>query len=77
MRWIPLLLMIPLCVSAYAVAQDNDGGTWRAYRARYWPSLFLIDKRGHLRYTQVGEGAYARTEQAIQDLLKETYQGED
>lgn len=60
----------------YAVAQDNDGGTWRAYRARYWPSLFLIDKQGHLRYTHIGEGAYTETEQAIQDLLKETYQGE-
>jgi hypothetical protein len=57
----------------YAVAQDNDGATWRAYRARYWPTLFLIDKRGHLRYTHIGEGAYAETEQVIQDLLKETY----
>ena len=55
----------------YAVAQDNDGSTWRAYGARYWPSLFLIDKRGHLRYTHIGEGAYGETEQAIRDLLKE------
>ena len=61
----------------YAVAQDNDGETWRAYRTRYWPTLFLIDKQGHLRYTQIGEGAYATTERAIQDLLKETYRGED
>jgi hypothetical protein len=55
------------------VAQDNDGATWRAYRTRYWPTLFLIDKRGHLRYTHIGEGAYAETEQVIQDLLQETY----
>jgi thiol-disulfide isomerase/thioredoxin len=55
----------------YAVAQDNDGSTWRAYGARYWPSLFLIDKRGHLRYTHIGEGAYGETEQAIRDLLRE------
>jgi thiol-disulfide isomerase/thioredoxin len=55
----------------YAVAQDNDGGTWQAYRTRYWPSLFLIDKQGHLRYTHIGEGAYGETEQAIRDLLKE------
>ncbi len=61
----------------YVVAQDNDGRTWRAYRTRYWPSLFLIDKQGHLRYTQIGEGAYTTTERAIQDLLKETYRGED
>ena len=55
----------------YPVAQDNDGVTWDAYGTRYWPSLFLIDKRGHLRYTHIGEGAYGETEQAIQDLLKE------
>lgn len=55
----------------YAVAQDNDGKTWQAYRARYWPTLYLIDKRGHLRYTHIGEGAYGETERAIQDLLKE------
>jgi thiol-disulfide isomerase/thioredoxin len=61
----------------YAVAQDNDGATWQAYRTRYWPSLFVIDKRGHLRYTHIGEGAYGETERAIRDLLKETYQGED
>jgi hypothetical protein len=47
------------------------GGIWQAYRARYWPSPFLIDKRGHLRYTHIGEGAYGETEQAIRDLLKE------
>lgn len=61
----------------YPVAQDNDGITWNAYRARYWPSLFLIDKRGHLRYTYIGEGSYTETEQVIQDLLQEPYKGED
>jgi thiol-disulfide isomerase/thioredoxin len=55
----------------YAVAQDNDGATWQAYQTRYWPTMFLIDKRGHLRYTHIGEGAYGETEQVIQDLLKE------
>jgi hypothetical protein len=57
----------------YAVAQDNDGATWQAYRTRYWPTLFVIDKRGHLRYTHIGEGAYAETERVIQVLLRETY----
>jgi len=55
----------------YAVAQDNDGVTWQAYQTRYWPTLFLIDKQGHVRYTHIGEGAYGETEKAIQDLLKE------
>jgi thiol-disulfide isomerase/thioredoxin len=57
----------------YAVAQDNQGGTWRAYHNRYWPTLYLIDKRGHIRYVHIGEGAYDETEQNIQALLAETY----
>lgn len=57
----------------YAVAQDNDGRTWRAYKNHYWPTLYLIDKRGHIRYVHVGEGAYQETEAAIQALLAENY----
>ena len=55
----------------YAVAQDNDGETWRAYRTRYWPTLYLIDKRGDLRYSHIGEGRYEEIEAAIQALLAE------
>jgi thiol-disulfide isomerase/thioredoxin len=55
----------------YAVAQDNEGQTWNAYRNRYWPTVYLIDKQGHLRYQHIGEGAYASTEAAIQALLAE------
>ena len=57
----------------YPVAQDNDGQTWRAYNNRYWPTLYLIDKQGHIRYQHIGEGRYQETEQAIQALLAETY----
>jgi hypothetical protein len=58
----------------YAVAQDNDRKTWGAYKNRYWPTLYLIDKRGHIRYVHIGEGRYAETEAAIQALLAESYQ---
>jgi hypothetical protein len=57
----------------YAVAQDNDGLMWRAYNNHYWPSLYLIDKQGHVRYHHIGEGQYAETEAAIQSLLAEAY----
>ena len=57
----------------YPVAQDNQGITWRAYNNRYWPSLYLIDKRGHIRYLHIGEGSYEETEETIQALLAETY----
>lgn len=55
----------------YAVAQDNEGMTWRAYENRYWPTLYLIDKAGHIRYIHIGEGRYKETEAAIQMLLAE------
>ena len=55
----------------YAVAQDNDAATWSAYDVRYWPTLVLIDKRGHLRYRHIGEGRYTEVETAIQTLLAE------
>jgi len=57
----------------YAVAQDNERKTWKAYNNRYWPTLYLIDKRGNIRYTHIGEGRYAETEAAIQALLAESY----
>jgi thiol-disulfide isomerase/thioredoxin len=55
----------------YAVAQDNDGATWQAYKNHYWPALYLIDKQGHIRYVHIGEGRYKETEENIKALLKE------
>ena len=55
----------------YPVAQDNDFATWQAYQNEYWPAEYLIDARGVIRYTSFGEGDYDKTEQTIQQLLKE------
>ena len=55
----------------YPVTQDNDGATWRAYKNRYWPTLYLIDKQGHIRYVHIGEGRYTETEENIKALLEE------
>jgi thiol-disulfide isomerase/thioredoxin len=55
----------------YAVAQDNDYETWRAYSNRYWPRKYIIDKEGNIRYDHIGEGAYEETELVIQKLLRE------
>ncbi len=57
----------------YPMAQGNDRGTWFAYGTRYWPTLYLIDKQGRLRYQHIGEGRYEETEAAIQSLLSEEY----
>lgn len=56
---------------AYPVVLDNDFMTWRAYRNRAWPTLYLVDKRGLIRYTHVGEGSYEQTRRAIEALLAE------
>ena len=53
----------------YPVAIDNDYGTWQAYGNEYWPADYLIDRQGHVRDVQFGEGDYAKTEGDIQQLL--------
>lgn len=55
----------------YPVVQDNEGKNWRAYDNHYWPTLYLIDKRGNIRYRHIGEGGYVETETIIQALLAE------
>ena len=57
----------------YPVTQDNEGATWRAYKNHYWPTVYLIDKQGHIRYVHIGEGRYQQTEENIKALLEETY----
>jgi len=55
----------------YPIVTDNELKTWRAYDQEYWPVLYLIDKKGIIRYVHIGEGGYSNTEQTIQNLLKE------
>ena len=55
----------------YPVGADNDFAAWNAYGNRYWPTMYLIDRAGQIRYMQIGEGNYGRTEAAIRALLAE------
>jgi thiol-disulfide isomerase/thioredoxin len=55
----------------YAVAIDNDFATWKRYGNRYWPAMYLIDKKGVIRYIRIGEGGYRQTEEQILGLLAE------
>ena len=53
----------------YPVALDNNYDTWNAYNNDSWPADYLIDRSGNIRYVSLGEGDYATTEKAIQQLL--------
>ncbi|WP_062287356.1 cytochrome c biogenesis protein DipZ [Demequina phytophila] len=53
----------------YPIAIDNDYETWREWDQRFWPAHYLIDQQGEVRQVHYGEGAYAETEQLIQQLL--------
>ena len=55
----------------YPVVTDNDYQTWNAYKVEAWPTIFLLDKQGRIRWMRVGEGNYDETERLIQKLLAE------
>jgi cytochrome c biogenesis protein CcdA/thiol-disulfide isomerase/thioredoxin len=55
----------------YPVVQDNDYGTWNAYKNEYWPAEYLIDARGRIRLADFGEGEYTAKQNAIRSLLAE------
>lgn len=55
----------------YPVVTDNDYKTWEAYNVAAWPTVFLLDKQGRIRWMHVGEGDYDEAERIIQKLLAE------
>jgi thiol-disulfide isomerase/thioredoxin len=59
----------------YPVALDSDYAIWRAFKNHYWPALYFIDAKGHIRHQQFGEGEYEQSERIIQQLLAEAGAG--
>ena len=55
----------------YPVVTDQDYSTWKAYKVEAWPTLFVLDKQGRVRWMHVGEGYYDETERVIKNLLAE------
>jgi thiol-disulfide isomerase/thioredoxin len=56
---------------ANPVAIDNDFANWNRFGNRFWPALYLRDRKGTLRYVHFGEGRYRETDAAIRKLLAE------
>jgi len=55
----------------YPIVIDNNREIWKSFANRYWPTKYLLDKDGYLRYGHFGEGGYGECEQVIQELLRE------
>ena len=55
----------------YPIVIDSNREIWKAFANRYWPTKYLLDKDGYLRYGHFGEGGYVECEQMIQELLRE------
>jgi thiol-disulfide isomerase/thioredoxin len=54
---------------SYPVLLDPDLEMWQVYENQGWPARYLFDGRGMLYHYHYGEGAYAETELAIEELL--------
>jgi peroxiredoxin len=61
----------------YPVLIDGEGRNWNAWKLRYWPTVFLVDKKGKIRGVWEGElewqgaGGEAKMAAAIEQLLAE------
>lgn len=54
----------------YPVLLDNEYENWDRFANKAWPTKYLIDSRGYIRFRRQGEGYYRDTERAIQMLLR-------
>ncbi|HXX18326.1 MAG TPA: cytochrome c biogenesis protein DipZ [Candidatus Acidoferrum sp.] len=55
----------------YPIAIDSNYGIWKAFNNEYWPAHYFIDAQGTIRYHHFGEGEYDKSEEVIQELLKQ------
>ncbi len=53
----------------YPVLVDSELELWQEYENEGWPARYLFDGRARLFEYHLGEGGYAETELAIQELL--------
>lgn len=53
----------------YPVVLDPTYAIWRAFHNEYWPSVYIADKTGRLRFQHFGEGAYDEEDRVVAQLL--------
>ena len=57
----------------FPIAVDNDGANWNAWNNRVWPTVYVVDRRGVVRYGWEGELSYkgAPGEEKVRKLVDE------
>lgn len=55
---------------AHPVVNDANMSIWRAFGARAWPSLVLVDPEGEIVWRESGEGLYKELDAEISKLIK-------
>lgn len=55
----------------YPVALDANYSIWRAFQNEYWPSVYIADRRGRIRFHHFGEGRYDDEDRVVAQLLNE------
>ena len=55
----------------FPIAVDNDSANWRKWNNRYWPTVYVVDKKGVVRYGWEGELNYkgAKGEATVRKLV--------
>ena len=61
----------------YPVLLDQEGKNWQRWQQYWWPTVYLIDRKGRARYAWYGElewqnaGGEAKMTAKIRELLRE------
>jgi DNA-binding beta-propeller fold protein YncE len=55
---------------AHPVVNDANMAIWKAFRARAWPSMVLVDPEGNIVWRESGEGLYEELDREISSLIK-------
>jgi cytochrome c biogenesis protein CcdA/thiol-disulfide isomerase/thioredoxin len=55
----------------FPVVLDNNFTIWKAFNNEYWPSVYVVDRKGRIRFHHDGEGSYAELDAAVATLLAE------
>jgi len=63
----------------YPILVDQEHANWNRWQVEAWPTVYLVDKQGRIRYRWVGElnyrnaGGEAKLGQLVEQLLKEDF----